>query len=121
MTLPAMPRLAELGGATLEDGSEYPVYEPREVDLAHLSFVYRMKSHYSGGHYWRGGRPHLRRLDHVHRVCRLPTPPEGGTMVAYRWNGEPESSGTTTFHMIRKSSRRRPQIGRSDSEATMEA
>ncbi len=86
----AMPRLAELGGATLEDGSEYPVYEPREVDAQYLSFVYKDEVPLFYGHYWREWPPAHHDDWTMYTACVDFSAARGGTMVAYRWNGEPE-------------------------------
>ena len=84
-----LPELAELRGVTLENGDDYPVYAPREVGPEHLAYVYTDEVPLFYGHYSRDWH-HDRDEWTTYTACVDFAAVYGGTMVAYRWNGEPE-------------------------------
>ncbi|WP_099023762.1 metallophosphoesterase [Mycolicibacterium palauense] len=85
-----LDELAEMGGATTEDGEPYPPIPPIEVSPSERSFVYDGTVPVFYGHYWRQGLPeHL--LDWTSRTaCVDFSAVRGGTLTAYRWSGETE-------------------------------
>ena len=83
-----LPALAELRAAKLKNGDAYPTYEPRPVDPEHLSYVYQDKVPLFYGHYWREWEPVERDDWTTYTACVDFSATRGGTLVAYRWNGE---------------------------------
>ncbi len=83
--------LAETRGARTEDGDRYPDPPDREVGPAvGLTYVYTDEVPLFYGHYWREWEPvHLDDWT-TYTACVDFSAVKGGTMVAYRWNGEPE-------------------------------
>lgn len=86
-----LPDLAELRGARLKNGDDYPTYEPRAVnDPEYLGYVYHDQVPLFYGHYWREWAPNHRDEWTTYTACVDFSAVRGGTLVAYRWNGEPE-------------------------------
>jgi len=85
-----LPRLAELSGVKLENHEDYPAYEPHDVDAKYLDYVYTDDVPLFYGHYWREWEPIHRDDWTAHTACVDFSAVRGGSMVAYRWNGEPE-------------------------------
>ena len=88
----ALPELAELRGAKLKDGTPYPAVESRPVQEKYRSYVYTDRVPLFYGHYWRQWEPTHRDDWTTYTACVDFSAVKGGTMVAYRWNGEPEIS-----------------------------
>lgn len=85
-----LPDLAELTGAKLENHDPYPDFEPREVDAKYRAYVYTDTVPLFYGHYWRTWEPvHLDDWT-TYTACVDFSVVRGGTLVAYRWNGEPK-------------------------------
>ena len=85
-----LPGLAELRGARLRNGDRYPACEPREVrDPKHLGYVYTDRVPLFYGHYWRKWENHREEWT-TYTACVDFSAVRGETLVAYRWNGEPE-------------------------------
>lgn len=85
-----MPELAVLNGFRLENGDPYPDYEPRPVvDPAYLDYAYKDRVPLFYGHYWREWESHQDEWT-TYTAC---VDFRGDTLVAYRWNGEPEIHG----------------------------
>lgn len=85
-----LPALAELRGATLRNGDTYPHYQPRDVHDRYLSYIYTDRVPLFYGHYWREWKPVHRDEWTTYTACVDFSATRGGTLVAYRWNGEPE-------------------------------
>jgi hypothetical protein len=85
-----LPELAELRGAKFENGDSYPVYEPRQVEDRYLSYVYTDQVPLFYGHYWRAWSPTHKDDWTTYTACVDFSAINGGSLVAYRWNGEPE-------------------------------
>lgn len=85
-----LPDLAELRGVRLENGEDYPSYEPRDVNHPrYLGYVYTERVPLFYGHYWRRWERHRDEWT-TYTACVDFSAVEGGTLVAYRWHGEPE-------------------------------
>ena len=84
-----LPELAALRGVKLQNYDDYPAYEPREVAPQYRDYVYTDDVPLFYGHYWRKWA-HLRDEWTTHTACVDFSAVRGGTLVAYRWNGEPE-------------------------------
>ena len=84
-----LPELAELAGVKLKNGDDYPQCERRDVnDPKYLSYVYTDTVPLFYGHYWRRWEPvHLDEWT-TYTACVDFSAVRGGTLVAYRWNGE---------------------------------
>ena len=86
-----LPELAELSGVRLKNRDDYPTYEPREVnDPKYLGYVYSDRVPLFYGHYWREWAPTHRDEWTTYTACVDFSAVRGGTLVAYRWSGEPE-------------------------------
>ena len=85
-----LPALAELRGAKLKNRDTYPLYEPREVKPRYLSYIYTDEVPLFYGHYWRRWEPNHRDDWTTYTACVDFSAVNDGTLVAYRWNGEPE-------------------------------
>ena len=85
-----LPDLAELRDAKFENHDPYPDFEPREVDGKYLAYVYKDHVPLFYGHYWRQWVPIHRDDWTTYTACVDFSAVRGGTLVAYRWNGEPE-------------------------------
>jgi len=83
-----LPALAELRAAKLENGDLYPDFEPRSVDAEHLDYVYKDKTPLFYGHYWREWE--FKQDEWTTYTACVDFSGGSGTLVAYRWNGEPE-------------------------------
>ncbi len=84
-----LPQIAALGGARLENRDHYPAYPPRAVDAKYLDYVYRDEVPLFYGHYWRKWEHHRDEWTR-YTACVDFSAVRGGTLVAYRWSGEPE-------------------------------
>lgn len=85
-----LPDLAELRGARLENGEKYPTYDPRDVNHPrYLGYLYSEQVPLFYGHYWRRWEHHRDEWT-TYTACVDFSAVKGGTLVAYRWNGEPE-------------------------------
>ena len=85
-----LPALAELSGATLQNRDDYPSYQPCAVEPRYLSYVYTDEVPLFYGHYWRDWEPAHRDEWTTYTACVDFSAFRGGTLVAYRWSGEPE-------------------------------
>ena len=85
-----LPQLAELRDATLRNGDPYPEYSPRDVGPEYRSYVYTDPVPLFYGHYWRQWEPRHREDWTTHTACVDFSAVRGGTLVAYRYDGEPE-------------------------------
>ena len=86
-----LPELAELRAARLNNGDPYPAYASRQVnDPKYLSYVYKDDVPLFYGHYWRQWEPVHRDEWTTYTACVDFSATRGGTLVAYRWSGEPE-------------------------------
>jgi len=83
-----LPALAELRAAKLENGDLYPDFEPRSVDAEHLDYVYKDRTPLFYGHYWREWE--FKQDEWTTYTACVDFSGGSGTLVAYRWNGEPE-------------------------------
>ncbi|MCB0924398.1 MAG: metallophosphoesterase [Mycobacterium sp.] len=86
-TAATLPDIAELRGAKLENRDPYPSYEPREVSPKYLDYVYTDEVPLFYGHYWRKWDHHRDEWT-TYTACVDFSAVRGGTLVAYRWNGE---------------------------------
>jgi hypothetical protein len=84
-TLPAM---AELRAVKLENRDPYPDFEPRPVDAEHRDYVYKDKIPLFYGHYWREWE--FKQDEWTTYTACVDFSGGSGTMVAYRWSGEPQ-------------------------------
>lgn len=84
-----LPQIAALSGARLENRDPYPAFEPHEVDPKYLDYVYMDTVPLVYGHYWRKWE-HRRDEWTRYTACVDFSAVRGGTLVAYRWNGESE-------------------------------
>lgn len=83
--------LAETRGAKTESRDPYPELPEHTVDAnAGLTFVYQDKVPLFYGHYWREWEPVHRDDWTTYTACVDFSAVKGGTLVAYRWNGEPQ-------------------------------
>ena len=83
--------LAELRGATLENGDPYPVIPPDilvDPEVRH-SYLYTDSVPLFYGHYWRDWEPVHKDDWTTHTACVDFSAERDGTLVAYRWTGEP--------------------------------
>ena len=86
-----LPELAELRNAKLKNEDPYPAYASRQVnDPRYLSYVYKDDVPLFYGHYWRQWEPVHRDEWTTYTACVDFSATRGGTLVAYRWSGEPE-------------------------------
>jgi hypothetical protein len=86
-----LPEVAELRTAKSKNGDDYPTYERREVnDPTYLGYVYTDQVPLFYGHYWREWAPTHRDEWTTYTACVDFSAVRGGTLVAYRWSGEPE-------------------------------
>jgi len=83
-----LPALAELRAVKLQNGDPYPDFEPRSVDAEHLDYVYKDRTPLFYGHYWREWE--FKQDEWTTYTACVDFSGGTGTMVAYRWNGEPE-------------------------------
>ena len=83
-----LPALAELRAVKLQNGDPYPDFEPRSVDAEHLDYVYKDKTPLFYGHYWREWE--FKQDEWTTYTACVDFSGGDGTLVAYRWNGEPE-------------------------------
>lgn len=83
-------QLAETRGALTQSGEPYPDPPDRAVDGAERSYVYTDRIPLFYGHYWRTWEPTHRDDWTTYTACVDFSAVKGGTLVAYRWNGEPE-------------------------------
>ena len=83
-----LPALAELRAVKLKNGDDYPHYEPRPVDAQHRDYVYKARVPLFYGHYWREWESQKDEWT-TYTAC-VDFSGGTGTMVAYRWSGEPE-------------------------------
>ncbi|MFY9334966.1 MAG: metallophosphoesterase [Mycobacterium sp.] len=84
-----LPELAEVGSFRTEDGDPYPPLPSIQVDPADRSYVYNDRLPVFYGHYWRTDNPvHLDDWTD-YTACVDFSAGKGGTLVAYRWSGEP--------------------------------
>jgi hypothetical protein len=74
--------------ATTPTGLPYTAPDLR-VDPSEL-FLYSDRVPVVYGHYWRDGQPHEKEDWTAHTACVDFSAVKGGTLVAYRWNGESE-------------------------------
>ena len=82
-----MPELAEFRGFRLENGDDYPHYEPLPVvDPKYLAYTYKDRVPLFYGHYWREWESHQDDWT-TYTAC---VDFRDDTLVAYRWNGEPK-------------------------------
>lgn len=84
-----LPDIAALSGAKLKNHQDYPAYEPRDVDAEYLDYVYKDEVPLFYGHYWRKWEHHRDEWT-TYTACVDFSAVRGGTLVAYRWNGESE-------------------------------
>ena len=84
-----LPEIAVLGGVTLENGDPYPEFEAQDVAPKYLGYVYTEDVPLFYGHYWRKWQ-HLHDEWTTYTACVDFSAVRGGTLVAYRWNGEPQ-------------------------------
>lgn len=85
----SLPALAALDGVRLENRDAYPAYEPRDVHPQYLDYVYTDAVPLFYGHYsWRW--EHAVNESTAYTACVDLSAIRGGTLVAYRWSGEPE-------------------------------
>ena len=85
-----LPGLAELRGAKLKNGADYPHFKPSEVQNRYLSHLYTDEVPLFYGHYWREWEPVHRQAWTTYTACVDFSAARDGTLVGYRWNGEPE-------------------------------
>lgn len=85
-----LPELAELRSARLKNRDPYPAYAPRPVQDRYLSYVYTDRIPLFYGHYWRSWSPTQKDDWTTYTACVDFSAVNGGTLVAYRWDGEPE-------------------------------
>jgi hypothetical protein len=83
-----LPALAELRAVKLKNGDPYPDFEPRSVDAEHLDYVYKDRTPLFYGHYWREWE--FKQDEWTTYTACVDFSGGDGTLVAYRWNGEPE-------------------------------
>jgi hypothetical protein len=83
-----LPALAELRAVKLENGDPYPDFEPRSVDAEHLDYVYKDRTPLFYGHYWREWE--FKQDEWTTYTACVDFSGGSGTMVAYRWSGEPQ-------------------------------
>jgi len=83
-----LPALAELRAVKLKNGDDYPHFEPRSVDAAHLDYVYKARVPLFYGHYWREWES--QRDEWTTYTACVDFSGGSGIMVAYRWSGEPQ-------------------------------
>jgi hypothetical protein len=83
-----LPALAELRAVKLQNGDPYPDFEPRSVDAEHLDYVYKDRTPLFYGHYWREWE--FKQDEWTTYTACVDFSGGRGTLVAYRWNGEPE-------------------------------
>lgn len=78
------------GNFTNADGDPYPELPDAEVSEQYRSYVYNDTVPVVYGHYWRQGTPvHLDDWT-AYTACVDFSAGKGGTLVAYRWDGEPQ-------------------------------
>jgi hypothetical protein len=81
--------LAEVRGFKTADGNPYPQLPDIEVGPRERSFVYNADIPVVYGHYWRQDTPvHLDDWTD-YTACVDFSAGKGGTLVAYRWDGQP--------------------------------
>ena len=83
-----LPALAELRAVKLENDDPYPHFEPRPVDAEHQGYVYKDKTPLFYGHYWREWE--FKQDEWTTYTACVDFSGGSGTMVAYRWSGEPQ-------------------------------
>ena len=83
-----LPALAELRAVKLENRDPYPDFEPRPVDAEHQGYVYKDKTPLFYGHYWREWE--FKQDEWTTYTACVDFSGGSGTMVAYRWSGEPQ-------------------------------
>ena len=83
-----LPALAELRAVKLENRDPYPEFEPRPVDAEHRDYVYKDKTPLFYGHYWREWE--FKQDEWTTYTACFDFSGGSGTMVAYRWSGEPQ-------------------------------
>lgn len=84
-----LPEAAVLSRVKLADKTDYPQCERREIDASYLEYAYHGTVPLFYGHYWREWEHDLDEWT-TYTACVDFSATRGGTLVAYRWSGEPE-------------------------------